>query len=77
MISKKKLNMISKDLDIYYDTEEIDIDLANKIHDHCSILFNRYKEAISLLDDALSLLDDVHCGDTDTYQEIEKFLHEK
>lgn len=76
MISEKQLKKISKDLNNYYETEEIDIDLANRIHEHCSTLLNKYNDAINLLDDALSLLDDVHCGDTDTYQDIEKFLHE-
>ena len=31
-------------------------------------------KAISLLRDALDLLDDVHCYDTDLFQEIQEFL---
>ncbi|GMX64587.1 hypothetical protein Elgi_38560 [Paenibacillus elgii] len=77
MISKKQLNKISEDINQYYSTDEIDIDLANRIHDHCYVLLHQFKAAIELLDDALTLLDDVHCGDTNTYKEIAKFIEDR
>ncbi|GAA4879102.1 hypothetical protein GCM10023310_69030 [Paenibacillus vulneris] len=76
MISKKQLKKISNDLNQYYSTEEFDIALSNRIYGHCYNLLDEYMEAISLLDEALTLLDDVHCGDTETYKEIAEFIEE-
>lgn len=37
------INEIEAALDRYYDTNEIDVDLANQIHDYCTRLLSAYK----------------------------------
>lgn len=41
---KNKVKSIERDLERYYETDEIDVDLANRVHSHAEWLIERVQE---------------------------------